>query len=139
MRSEIHILQKPALRFRRWCRHHYAAFGSIGRCVSIGTLSKGIVETSLRKVAGFSLFAVTPSGFAYDTPSGDTPPPDKTESNAPFTLLLCIVPPQTTGRASHPASRQLNNPHRLCLSCPSSHPWPREGYPYTYHNKNNMS
>ncbi len=136
MRSEIHILQKTALRFRRWCRHRYAAFGSIGRCVSIGTLSKGIVEASLRKVVGLSLFAITPSGFADGTPSGDTPHPDKRESYAPFAPIPCIVLPQTVERASHPASRQLNNPHRLRLFYASSHLWLRQGYLYTYHNKN---
>jgi hypothetical protein len=37
------------LRFRRWSRKAYAAFCSIGRCVSIGRLGKNVVEASLKK------------------------------------------------------------------------------------------
>lgn len=35
--------------FRRWSRKGYAAFCSLGRCVVIGCLKKGIADASLRK------------------------------------------------------------------------------------------
>lgn len=44
------------IRFRRWSRNRYAAFYSLGRCVNIGTLSKSVVEASLRKQGLFSLY-----------------------------------------------------------------------------------
>lgn len=37
------------IRFRRWCRKHYAAFRSIGVCVNIGNLRQETIEASLRK------------------------------------------------------------------------------------------
>ncbi len=42
------------IRFRRWSRKAYAAFASIGRCVTIGCLRKGVADSSLskQKVAG---------------------------------------------------------------------------------------
>ena len=44
------------IRFRRWSRNRYAAFYSLGRCVNIGTLSKSVIEASLRKQGLFSLY-----------------------------------------------------------------------------------
>ena len=43
--------QSPAqtIRFRRWSRKSYAAFASIGRCVTIGCLRKNVADSSLRK------------------------------------------------------------------------------------------
>lgn len=38
-----------SLHFRRWSRKSYAAFVSLGRCVTIGHLRKNVVESSLRK------------------------------------------------------------------------------------------
>ena len=35
--------------FRRWNRHSYAAFASIGRLVTIGCLRKGVIEASMKK------------------------------------------------------------------------------------------
>lgn len=37
------------IRFRRWSRKAYAAFASIGRCVTIGRLPKSVADSSLRK------------------------------------------------------------------------------------------
>lgn len=50
---------RHTLRFRRWSRKAYAAFASIGRCVSIGCLRKSVADSSLSKqkaagVAGHS-------------------------------------------------------------------------------------
>lgn len=37
------------IRFRRWSRKAYAAFASIGRCVTIGNLRKSVADCSLSK------------------------------------------------------------------------------------------
>ena len=43
------FIKKNSLRFRRWSHKSYAAFASIGRNVTIGRLSKGVADSSLRK------------------------------------------------------------------------------------------
>lgn len=40
---------KHIIRFRRWSRKSYAAFASIGRCVTIGCLRKSVADSSLSK------------------------------------------------------------------------------------------
>lgn len=42
---------RQVLRFRRWSRKAYAVFCSLGKCVTIGTLKKGIADVSLGKQA----------------------------------------------------------------------------------------
>lgn len=39
----------PTIRFRCWSRKAYAAFASIGRCVTIGCLRKSVADSSLSK------------------------------------------------------------------------------------------
>ena len=51
-RSGSRYFSKVALRFRRWGRHSYSAFCSIGKTVTIGHLSQGIADASLRKDKG---------------------------------------------------------------------------------------
>ena len=43
------FISKTSLRFRRWSHKSYAAFASIGRNITIGRLSKGVADSSLRK------------------------------------------------------------------------------------------
>ncbi|MDR1097029.1 MAG: hypothetical protein LBL57_02745 [Tannerella sp.] len=50
-------IQQPVIYFRRWSRKAYAAFCSIGRCVSIGRLRKNVVEASLKKQKADCSFA----------------------------------------------------------------------------------
>lgn len=40
---------KQMIRFRRWSRKGYAMFCSLGKCVTIGSLKKGIADISLGK------------------------------------------------------------------------------------------
>lgn len=40
---------RHTIRFRRWSRKAYAAFASIGRCVTIGALRKSVADSSLSK------------------------------------------------------------------------------------------
>lgn len=40
---------KTTLRFRQWSRKGYAAFASLGQCVTIGQLRKNITERALTK------------------------------------------------------------------------------------------
>lgn len=42
---------KHMIRFRRWSRKGYAMFYSLGKCVTIGNLKKGIADVSLGKQA----------------------------------------------------------------------------------------
>lgn len=44
-------LNKHTIRFRRWSRKGYAMFYSLGKCVTIGNLKKGIADVSLGKQA----------------------------------------------------------------------------------------
>lgn len=41
--------QRKSIRFRRWSRKNYAAFGSLHRHVTIGRVCKGIADSSLDK------------------------------------------------------------------------------------------
>lgn len=49
---------RQTIRFRRWSRKAYAVFCSVGRCVTIGCLSKTVADSSLSKQKKVSL-AVT--------------------------------------------------------------------------------
>ena len=42
-------LNRTTLRFRKWSRKAYAAFASLGRCVTIGCLPKNVADCSLSK------------------------------------------------------------------------------------------
>lgn len=42
-------LNKQTIRFRKWSRKAYAAFASLGRCVTIGCLPKSVADSSLSK------------------------------------------------------------------------------------------
>lgn len=47
--KRINLHSVPSIRFRRWSRKAYAVFLSLGRCVTIGHVSKSITEASLSK------------------------------------------------------------------------------------------
>lgn len=47
------------VRFRRWNRHSYSTFCSIGRCINIGCVRKEIADQSLRK----GLLLLAPHGY----------------------------------------------------------------------------
>lgn len=52
--------KRTVIRFRRWSRKAYASFCSLGKCVTIGCLRKGIADASLGKqsdgcVTGFAV------------------------------------------------------------------------------------
>nr|WP_320948099.1 hypothetical protein [Bacteroides intestinalis] len=42
-------LYRMTIRFRKWSRKAYAAFASLGRCVTIGCLPKNVADCSLSK------------------------------------------------------------------------------------------
>ncbi len=42
-------IKKSSIRFRRWSRKEYAVFASLGKCVTIGCLSKSVADKSLAK------------------------------------------------------------------------------------------
>lgn len=47
--NKLCLTKRAIVRFRRWIRKAYAAFCSVGRCVTIGFLKKGIADASLVK------------------------------------------------------------------------------------------
>lgn len=47
--------KKQIIRFRYWIRKAYAMFCSLGKCVTIGNLRKGIADISLGKQANLSV------------------------------------------------------------------------------------
>ena len=51
--------QKRTVRFRYWTRKGYAAFSSLGLCVTIGQLRKNVTEQSLTKQVGCNLLLPT--------------------------------------------------------------------------------
>ena len=71
-RSGFRYFSKVALRFRRWSRHSYSAFCSIGRIVTIGHLSQGIADASLRKDKGIQ--SVSLSRQLSDADGGSSAP-----------------------------------------------------------------
>ncbi len=64
------------IRFRQWSRKAYAAFCSLGRNVTIGTLRKSVIEASLSKVkSGTSSIAsifITEKDSSWEKDSLDT-------------------------------------------------------------------
>ncbi len=98
-------IHKPSIRFRRWSRKSYATFVSIGRCVTIGTLGKNVVEKSLCKQKG----SIRPMGgqpagkdaFA-DGPClpGAAAGPD-TACMQPALACLCMALPQACPLPDH--------------------------------------
>ena len=51
--------KRAVIRFRRWSRKAYASFCSLGKCVTIGCLRKGIADASLEKQSGGSVIGST--------------------------------------------------------------------------------
>ena len=49
MRFTLQCTSLPKLRFRQWNRRRYAAFASIGRCVTIGHLHHDVANRALDK------------------------------------------------------------------------------------------
>lgn len=54
--------KRTVIRFRRWSRKAYASFCSLGKCVTIGCLKKGIADASLRKQLGGSVIGFVANG-----------------------------------------------------------------------------
>ncbi|MDR0573249.1 MAG: hypothetical protein LBG96_04330 [Tannerella sp.] len=87
--------QPSVIHFRRWSRKRYAAFCSIGRCVSIRKVNKSVIEASLTKQKpslAISLRNIT------DTPDVQE---EKEEPDLPLSLLRLLsmlIQPQTTAK-----------------------------------------
>lgn len=79
MMRRLFRYRRCAIRFRRWSRKNYAAFCSIGKVVTIGHLSAGIADVSLKK--GKSILALKWSlpvcmliDSGYGLPDSEYPP-----------------------------------------------------------------
>lgn len=58
---------RKTLRFRQWSRKAYAAFASIGRCVTIGCLPKDVADCSLSKQKAGTAAGCKSQGCIDDT------------------------------------------------------------------------
>lgn len=85
------------VRFRRWNRHSYSTFCSIGRCINIGSVRKEIADQSLKK----GLVSLDPCN-RKDTvwtehdeslPDDSSPELSELQPQAMEALALCSVSP----------------------------------------------
>lgn len=61
---------RKTLRFRQWSRKAYAAFASIGRCVTIGCLPKDVADCSLSKQKAGTAAGCKSQGKCIDDTNG---------------------------------------------------------------------
>ncbi|HJA85526.1 MAG TPA: hypothetical protein H9950_04940 [Candidatus Bacteroides avicola] len=70
MKQTMQSINRPALRFRCWNRGRYAAFASMGRCVTIGHLHHDVADRALCKQVNTGTVAFItehePSDFKED-------------------------------------------------------------------------
>lgn len=91
MRARIQTRQQ-IIHFRRWSRKGYAVFASLGRCVSIRQLKKGLIEASLKMQKTFLV------PFFQEIKEGDQNGYEEEEMNGMPSLsrlLLLFAPFQT--------------------------------------------
>lgn len=62
---------RKTLRFRQWSRKAYAAFASIGRCVTIGCLPKDVADCSLSKQKAGTATGCKSQGKCMDDTNGE--------------------------------------------------------------------
>lgn len=62
---------RKTLRFRQWSRKAYAAFASIGRCVTIGCLPKDVADCSLSKQKAGTAAGCKSQGKCIDDTNGE--------------------------------------------------------------------
>ena len=86
----------PVVYFRRWARHRYAAFASLGRQVKIARLRTDMCQGEERK-GGRALFSFGDSFTACDSiGQGEIPsPPDLQEVEKTFLTQVLAVTPRT--------------------------------------------
>lgn len=117
-RSGFRYFSKVALRFRRWSRHSYSAFCSIGKTVTIGHLSQGIADASLRKDKGIQFVSL--SQQLSDADGGSSAPGFcRTEDFPPdlaslWNLAFLLMPGALFLRIQSPAGL-------VCKSLPAEH------------------
>lgn len=104
-------------RFRHWTRKGYAAFASLGRCVTIGCLRKNVTERALAKQTEPSL---TPYAQQAETEreAETMPSPDREQGRLLLLLLLSVsaqtdtTPPAEPYRRNNLSYRRNNLSHR---------------------------
>ena len=88
-RSGFRYFSKVVLRFRRWSRHSYSAFCSIGKTVTIGHLSQGIADASLRKDKGIQSVSLSQQ-LSYADGGSSAPGFCRTEDFPPDLAFLLM-------------------------------------------------
>lgn len=85
-------LNKHTIRFRRWSRKGYAMFYSLGKCVTIGNLKKGIADVSLGKQANVCTSFSVCLPLVQEDPAEDEW--DEGMIPSEYLLQLLLVQPQ---------------------------------------------
>lgn len=102
--------KRRTARFRQWTRKGYAAFSSLGLCVTIGQLRKNVTERALTKQNGWGLTEST------DYTEGER----RTDETVPDSLpplheeLLCAMLCTQTQTTSTPPAHPLIIHHINC-------------------------
>ncbi len=108
MRKRINT-QPSVIHFRRWSRKRYAAFCSIGRCVSIRKVNKSVIEASLMKQRpslAISLRIVTDTPDIHEKEEEPDLPPSL------LRLLNMLIQPQTTTEVCGSIFFTVNKPDK---------------------------
>lgn len=115
-------------RFRYWTRKGYAAFASLGKCVTIGQLRKNVTERALSKQAASGRLFVTLNLEANHHPDGPTAHEMPPATDKLLLLLLTLVRPQleTTynegpeGSSSYTINKSTDARNASCNFTPST-------------------
>lgn len=105
---------KHSARFRYWSRKGYAAFSSLGKCVTIGCLRKNVTEQALMKQP--MLLATEPEEMRF---AGETNEKVEKGSLPDLHLLpVLLCPPQLKKVCCSCAAESLGFVAQLCIYNP---------------------
>lgn len=104
MNRKQHIAPPCTIRFRRWSRKGYAAFASLGQCVTIGQVCKSITERALTKQVAPGITCPTEL-MENGRDDDDTP----TTTITAIETLLAALSPQIAATRPAPCGYTLYN------------------------------
>lgn len=95
MKNNSYITQQTTFRFRRWSRHHYAVFCSIGRHINIGRLSNSIADVSTGKIGNKPSYTILHKpgerDTAEDQPADTSPVLELADGLAPLSGITSVT------------------------------------------------
>ena len=99
------------VRFRRWNRHSYSTFCSIGRCINIGCVRKEIADQSLRK----GLLLLAPHGYNPSKERGENEAiPDDSSPESLLVPTSWVTTWTVASEAAAPCGPCYNGVHISC-------------------------